>query len=255
MAFKKKKANNDLPIIPVTLCSCLKNAKPGELPEKLLRKIEGKGKLHHCAANAYEAMDAAANAEGIDLSPTSPADTYRTLAVQEYGFYQRYTTKVIAGQKPRIYQGKAWYLKKGMAMLAVPGSSRHNLGIAIDIANANGARLEWLKKNAVSFGFSWEVVPSEPWHLRYVAGDKTPERVKQWMETNGVTSNKPVTVPKIDQDKALQQALKDKGFYDGEIDGAMGDKTKEAIKAFKVCNGLKPDFFAGPKVKELLGLK
>ena len=59
-----------LPIIPVKLCSHLKNAKPGELPPKLLRKIEGKGMLHHCAADAYEAMDAAANAEGIDLSPT-----------------------------------------------------------------------------------------------------------------------------------------------------------------------------------------
>ena len=140
-------------------------------------------------------------------------------------------------------------------MLAVPGSSRHNLGIAIDIANANGARLEWLKKNAVSFGLSWEVVPSEPLHLRYVSGDKTPERVKQWMEANGVTSNKPVTVPKIDQHKALQQALKDKGFYDGKIDGIVGPKTKKAIKAFKVSHGLKPDFFPGPKVKELLGIK
>jgi LAS superfamily LD-carboxypeptidase LdcB len=186
MAMKKKKANNDLPIIPVTLCSCLKNAKPGELPAKLLRKIEGKGQLHHCAADAYEAMDAAANAEGIDLSPTSPADTYRTLAVQEYGFFQRYTTNVIAGQKPRIYQGKAWYLKKGMAMLAVPGTSKHNLGIAIDIANANGPRLEWLKKNAVSFGFSWEVIPSEPWHLRYVTGDKKPQRVLDWLASKAV---------------------------------------------------------------------
>ena len=72
-----------LPIIPVKLCSHLKNAKPGALGPKLLRPIEGKGVLHHCAADAYEAMDAAANAEGIDLSPTSPADTYRTLAVQE----------------------------------------------------------------------------------------------------------------------------------------------------------------------------
>jgi LAS superfamily LD-carboxypeptidase LdcB len=142
--------------------------------------------LHHCAADAYEAMDAAANAEGIDLSPTSPADTYRTLAVQEYGFFQRYTTNVIAGQKPRIYQGKAWYLKKGMAMLAVPGTSKHNLGIAIDIANANGPRLEWLKKNAVSFGFSWEVVPSEPWHLRYVTGDKKPQRVLDWLASKAV---------------------------------------------------------------------
>jgi hypothetical protein len=28
---------------------------------------------------------------------------------------------------------------------------------------------------------SWEVVPQEPWHLRYVVGDKTPERVKAWL--------------------------------------------------------------------------
>jgi LAS superfamily LD-carboxypeptidase LdcB len=180
MASAKKKVS-DLPIIPVVLCSCLKKAVPGKLPPKLLRAIEGKGKLHHCAADAYEAMDAAANAEGIDLAPTSQADTYRSLETQEYGFYQRYTTNVIAGQKPKVYKGQAWYLKKGMAMLATPGSSKHNLGIAIDIANANGKRLEWLKKNAVSFGFSWEVVPSEPWHLRYVAGDNKPERVKAWL--------------------------------------------------------------------------
>jgi LAS superfamily LD-carboxypeptidase LdcB len=180
MASAKKQVS-DLPIIPVVLCSCLKNAVPGKLPPKLLRAIEGKGRMHQCAADAYEAMDAAANAEGIDLSPTSQADTYRSLETQEYGFYQRYTTDVIPGQKPKVYKGQAWYLKKGMAVLATPGQSKHNLGIAIDIANANGKRLEWLKKNAVSFGFSWEVVPSEPWHLRYVAGDKTPERVKAWL--------------------------------------------------------------------------
>ena len=116
MASAKKQVS-DLPIIPVVLCSCLKNAVPGKLPPKLLRAIEGKGKLHQCAADAYEAMDAAANSEGIDLSPTSQADTYRSLETQEYGFYQRYTTDVIAGQKPKVYKGQAWYLKKGMAVL------------------------------------------------------------------------------------------------------------------------------------------
>jgi LAS superfamily LD-carboxypeptidase LdcB len=180
MASAKKKVS-DLPIIPVVLCSCLKNAVPGKLPAKLLREIEGKGKLHHCAADAYEAMDAAANAEGIDLMPTSRADTYRSLETQEYGFYQRYRLEPIKGVKPKVYKGQAWYLKPKMAPLATPGQSKHNLGIAIDIANANGKRLEWLKKNAVSFGFSWEVVPQEPWHLRYVVGDKTPERVKAWL--------------------------------------------------------------------------
>ena len=177
-----------LPIIKVKLCSHLQNVKPGELDPSLLRTIEGKGKLHHCAADAYEAMDAAANAEGIDLSPTSQADTYRSLETQEYGFYQRYTDDpkpALMKQKPRIYKGKAWYLKKGMAQLAVPGSSQHNYGIAVDIANASGVRLEWLAKYAVSFGFSWEVLPSEPWHLRYVAGDDVPERVKVWKESKG----------------------------------------------------------------------
>lgn len=173
------------PVVKITFCSHLKGVKPGELPQELLRGIEGKGKLHHCAADAYEAMDAAANAEGIDLSPTSQADTYRSLETQEYGFYQRYTdnpSPKLLKQKPRIYKGKAWYLKKGMAPMAVPGTSNHNYGVAIDIANASGKRLEWLLKNAQRFGFSWEV-QSEPWHLRYVAGDATPEAVKQWLVT------------------------------------------------------------------------
>ena len=174
-----------LPIIKVKLCSHLKNVEPGELDPSLLRKIEGKGMLHHCAADAYEAMDAAANAEGIDLSPTSPADTYRSLAVQEYGFFQRYTDDpkpALMKQKPRIYKGKAWYLKKGMAPMAVPGTSNHNLGIAIDIKDATGNRLAWLLANEHLYGFSHEL-DSEPWHIRYVAGDATPDAVKAWKAT------------------------------------------------------------------------
>ena len=173
------------PVVKVKLCSHLKDCKPGELSPDLLRGIEGKGKLHHCAADAYEAMDAAANADGIDLSPTSQADTYRSLETQEYGFYQRYTDKPkpkLMKQTPRIYKGKAWYLKKGLAPMAVPGTSQHNYGIAIDIANASGKRLEWLLANAQRFGFSWEV-QSEPWHLRYVAGDDTPDAVREWLKS------------------------------------------------------------------------
>jgi LAS superfamily LD-carboxypeptidase LdcB len=173
-----------LPVVKVKLCSHLKNVKPGQLGPDLLKNIE-KGKLHHCAADAYEAMDEAANAQGIDLSPTSTADTYRSLEMQEYGFFQRYTTtpnKRMAKQKPRIYKGKAWYLKPKMAPLAVPGTSNHNLGIAVDIANASGKRLEWMLANAHKYGFSWEV-QSEPWHLRYVAGDDIPEAVRTWKDS------------------------------------------------------------------------
>ena len=187
------------PVIKVTLPKDLEGVKPGELPDRLLRSIEGKGKLHHLAADAYEAMDEAANAEGIDLAPTSQADTYRSLAVQEYGFFQRHTdkpNKKLLKQKPRIYKGKAWYLKKGMAPMAVPGSSNHNLGIAIDIANASGKRLEWLAKHAPRYGWSWEFTSgAEPWHIRYVAGDDVPELVKEWKAKQSIKEPAPQTCP------------------------------------------------------------
>jgi hypothetical protein len=48
------------------------------------------------------------------------------------------------------------------------------LGIAVDVANANGKILEWMKLNIAAFGFSWEVVPEEPWHIRWV--DSTPSQ-------------------------------------------------------------------------------
>ncbi len=63
------------------------------------------------------------------------------------------------------------------------------------------------------------------------------------------------TTPPIHDHKALQEALKAKGFYKGNIDGQMNQGTTEAVKAFKVANKLNADSVVGPKVKELLGLK
>jgi len=68
--------------------------------------------------------------------------------------------------------------------MAAPGTSNHNLGIAVDIWSASGKRLEWLLANALRFGWSWEL-QSEPWHIRYVAGDNVPDAVKAWKQTNG----------------------------------------------------------------------
>jgi hypothetical protein len=41
-------------------------------------------------------------------------------------------------------------------------------------------------KNALDFGFSWEVVPEEPWHLRYTAGDNVPAAVQAWLDRKKV---------------------------------------------------------------------
>ena len=172
----------DLPIVAVKVCQHLKGKKPSQVSKDILRKTVSGGLMEVCAADAWDAMVAAAKADGIELKPTSIGDQFRSIAQQEAGFKQRYQKEPIAGAVTRTWNGVKWYLKKGNAPLAAPNDdpkncSKHMLGIAVDVANANGKRLEWMVANADRFGFSWEVVPEEPWHIRYVAGDAVPEAV------------------------------------------------------------------------------
>lgn len=241
-------------IVPIVMPKDLKGIEPGKLPETLLRAIPGGGKLHWRAADAWNAMVAKAKAEGIELKPTSSGDLYRTYESQLAGFKQRYVLEQIQGTSTKTFEGKTWYLKKGMAMLATPGKSNHNLGLAVDVSNASEPkRLNWLIANVKDFGFSWEVVPSEPWHLRLVTGDKPTPAVMAFIGGGAPVVNLNTTPP-IHDHKDLQEALKAKGFYKGEINGIKDAATDAAVKAFKVANKLPADSVVGPKVKELLGL-
>ena len=47
--------------------------------------------------------------------------------------------------------------------------------------------------------------------------------------------------------KQIQRALKNAGFYNGEIDGKIGSRTKEAIKRFQKAHGLKGDGIVGKR--------
>jgi len=274
-------------IVPVTLPSDLKGVEPGKLPANLLKPIAGGGKLHWIAAAAWMAMVEKAKAEGIELKPTSAGDTYREYELQKKGFLQRYQLEPIPGQSTKEFEGKTWYLKKGMAMLATPGKSQHNLGLAVDVHSAaEPKRIQWLIDNVKEFGWSWEVVPSEPWHIRYVNGDKIPAAVAMYMERNGIekpaAGSAPAAAPakpapakaaapapaptnlneepevkmsKKDID-AIQKALKAKGFFEGEITGVMGPETRNAIKAFKKANGFKiANGVVGGAFLKKLGLK
>lgn len=242
-------------IVPVKMPADLKGVQPGKLPANLLKPVPGGGKMHWIAAAAWCAMLEKAKAEGIELKPTSAGDTYRDYELQKKGFLQRYQLEPIAGAKPREFEGKKWYLKKGNAPLAVPGTSKHNLGLAVDIANASEPkRINWLIANVKTFGFSWEVVPEEPWHIRYVCGDDVPEAVAAYMKNNGIV-RPPAGAPADDGFiKALQEKLKEKGFYSGDITGVKDSATDEAIKKFKVANNLPADSVPGPKVRALLSI-
>ena len=77
------------PVVPVKLCGHLKDVVPGKLAADKLRPTIG-GTLHHCAADAWEAMVDAAQKAGIKLTPVSIGDTYRTLESQTKAFFQRY---------------------------------------------------------------------------------------------------------------------------------------------------------------------
>lgn len=50
----------------------------------------------------------------------------------------------------------------------------------------------------------------------------------------------------------IQTALKNAGFYSGEIDGKVGPETDKAIKSFQETNGLKADGIVGAKTRGLL---
>jgi len=55
-----------------------------------------------------------------------------------------------------------------------------------------------------------------------------------------------------DKNIALQSKLASVGLYDGKVDGLVGNRTKEAVKALQRAGGLKPDGIVGKKTQALL---
>jgi len=264
-------------VVPVKQPADLKGVQPGKLPEALLRPAAGGGKLHWLTAAAWGAMVEAAKAEGIELKPVSAGDTYRTYESQLTAFKQRYT-KEPNGNSTRTFEGVKWYKKDPkLASLAAPGTSQHNTGLAVDVHTAGEPkRLKWLIGNVRKFGFSWEVVPEEPWHLRYTEGDNPPAAVAEWMQKNnwqkptGVPAPAPAaagTAPAVKDDGGdldpgdsgprvtkLQEELAERGFYKCAPDGQFGPKTVEAVVAYKKSKGFGDGPKAGKRVLDDLGI-
>lgn len=116
----------------------------GRIPADRLTPIGvGSHKLYAPAAQAYQAMVADAQAQGVTIGIT---DSYRS-----------YESQVdLAGRKGLYSQG-------GLA--ATPGTSNHGWGLAVDL-DLDATAQQWMRDNGWRYGFV-EDTPREPWHWAY----------------------------------------------------------------------------------------
>jgi zinc D-Ala-D-Ala carboxypeptidase len=116
----------------------------GNIPSEALGPIGvGSHRLWGPAAKAFMNMRADAAAAGIDIGVT---DSYRSYA-----------------QQVDLANRKGLYRDGGLA--AVPGTSKHGWGVALDL-DVNAKAQEWLRANATRYGF-YETTPREPWHWEF----------------------------------------------------------------------------------------
>ena len=114
--------------------------------------------LHRPAAEAFLAMRAAAEADGLRLRVNS---AFRSMQSQRFEWAKR---------QQALAEGRKYKL------VAKPGWSTHQSGVSVDINRAHddytdngiadGTTDEWLQRNAGRFGFTNDV-KSEPWHWTY----------------------------------------------------------------------------------------
>lgn len=143
-----------------------------------------KRKMRAEAATAIEKLFAAAHADGIALLGVS---AYRSRAAQEILFH--------------YYVSQDGY-ETAQTYSALPGTSEHETGLAIDVTGADGKcaaedcfsgspEARWLEAHAAEYGFiiryprGKEAITGyqyEPWHLRYVG-----KKIAADIATRGMT--------------------------------------------------------------------
>lgn len=140
------------------------------------RKVIGPGMsqtMREDGAAALEEMFAAAKADGINLSIVSG--------------YRSYSKQSTIYSRKKASQGQ----EAADRVSARPGTSEHQLGLAMDVAKKGSSQLntsfgktkegQWVSANAHRFGFivryleDYEDVTGymyEPWHVRYVGREQ-----------------------------------------------------------------------------------
>ncbi|NLY44737.1 MAG: peptidoglycan-binding protein [Tissierella sp.] len=77
---------------------------------------------------------------------------------------------------------------------------------------------------------------------------------KKTTSTSTTTKKSTTKTDQVELNKKIQTKLNELGYDCGEVDGSLGKKSTEAIKAFQKDKGLEVDGKAGPKTRDALGL-
>ena len=157
---------------------------PSDYVPKLAEVASSGVYLDFRAAAHYNDMYAAAKKDGITLTPYSG---YRSYARQ-----QRNYNNLTETYMSRYGLSREEAAKKAATVILPPGTSEHNLGVAMDICNTNASfssqkEYKWLTEHAHEYGFILRytaekqpitgIIP-EPWHWRYV-GIEHAEKIKE----------------------------------------------------------------------------
>jgi hypothetical protein len=125
------------------------NYQNGKLPASALAPIY-QGNLKIEAAAGWNAMNVEARKRGVELYPTGSKSSYRTY-----------------DQQVELYNA---YLNGTGNLAAVPGTSNHGWGDAVDLATQQMRSM--VDQIGAQFGYSksWSDAPSEWWHIVYQSG-------------------------------------------------------------------------------------
>lgn len=147
---------------------------PGDYVPKLQEVASSGVYLDYRVAPYYNEMYAAAKKDGITLTPYSG---YRSYARQQRN-YNNLTQQYMS----QYGLSKEEAAAKAATVILPPGTSEHNLGLAMDICNTNSTfknqkEYKWLTEHAHEYGFILRytaekqsvtgIIP-EPWHWRFV---------------------------------------------------------------------------------------
>lgn len=157
------------------------------------------------------------------------------LAVEEHAAVPYVTGPLSAYRNyaGQVLLRKQWCATGRCANAAVPGTSNHGLGHAIDLANP-GAMRPWLDRHGPHFGFSkrWSDAPQEPWHILWRPGhwtahpDPGPDPLSPRLQLGSSGLGQAYWV------RQLQR------YLHLHVDGRFGPHTARALRAFRRAHHL-----------------